>query len=142
MTTTPTIAARVGRHRPAGLQAGGAQKGKGQNMTKHTSIAIRGDDLYNRIDAQTDEQWRDVMRWDSESGLIERLEDRIKVEDDDELLYDLLDHLDQIELDKMTDTWWVVSWPEHVITPSYDSDARYTPMGEFDAIAEADEVFG
>jgi hypothetical protein len=39
--------------------------------------------------------------------------------------------------------WYVVSWPEHILTPQYNGDANYAgPFSRDEAIDRADEVYG
>jgi hypothetical protein len=47
------------------------------------------------------------------------------------------------EMDAAGDGWWLVSWPEHVISPRYNGDAMYSACeDESDARDNAETVYG
>jgi len=65
----------------------------------------------------------------------ENLEARIFTDSDDFLVSDALDIEDEDwNRDEHVGKWVLVSWPEHVINPRYNSDATYC---EFDSLEDA-----
>jgi len=121
-------------------------------MPNHTSVAMSGEDLLVFIDRDTDTNWREVLGWDSTFGLLEDLESvarsHIDEIDDRKLgiadrFYSILDDLDNHEAESASALWWVISWPKHVITPRYNSDANYQSYATKDEAEEnADEMYG
>lgn len=79
---------------------------------RHPTMAISGNDLLNAIDSHTDTPWHDVIGCYEEEKSI------------------------------VLDSWFVVSWPDHVVYPLYNSDAHYCMMNETDARNESDLVYG
>lgn len=105
---------------------------------RHQSVAIRGDELYGKVFTQTDADWRCVIGVDSEE--LDRIDEigsptREQLEERDKIEANLIKALDQ--------TWWLVSWPDHVICPRFNGDANYRRCSsEQDARESADAVYG
>jgi len=115
-------------------------------MTKHTSIAISGRDLIDRLFSDTDEPWREVIDWDSDEldalEALQRQQDSIEGVDWN-VIEGIVLRIEEREMQAVREKWWVVSWPEFVTTPRYNSDATYHEVSEKStAVEQADEVYG
>lgn len=105
---------------------------------RHQSVAIRGDELYGKVFTQTDADWRYVMGVDSPE--LDRLDEigsptPEQIEERDKIEKELIKSLNK--------TWWLVSWPEHVVCPRFNGDANYRQCsGEQSARESADVVYG
>ena len=113
-------------------------------MPKHNPTAIQFEDLYARVENDTDTPWRDVLGLNHAEldALERRLRDRDNQDDDLDEKWEAADANYRAEL---AGSWWVVMWPEHVVTPRYNSDASYHRVeSKQDAIdyRECAEVFG
>jgi hypothetical protein len=100
---------------------------------KHAIVAISGDDLLDRFFADIDEFW---AWFDAGPGLNPK--DVPSGSEYDEG-YDIARTAFN---NRIRATWWLVSWPEHIRNPRYDSNASYYPTTEADAREQADEVYG
>ena len=86
---------------------------------KHKPILIKGNDLYNRLFSDSD--WHEPELADALSLPTKR----------DEEGFELVDWTDA-----SLKAWWKVTWPEHVVSASFDSDATYSEIRpeDFDVI--------
>lgn len=105
-------------------------------MSKHPTLAISGDDLLSRVSRDSDTPWRDVIGWNCEA--LDRLE---AVADPTPEQERERDELDFAQRQQVADRWWIVSWPNHVIVPRFNSDASYHHGDEAEARANADECY-
>lgn len=106
-------------------------------MPKHKSVAIKGDDLLDRVFAENDTPWRDVLRWNCRE-----LDDLEAIGSPTEDQLDKIEELDRRERMAVCKKWWLVKWPEHVISPRYNSDASYLHSdSESEARSAADLVY-
>lgn len=90
---------------------------------RHEPETLTLADIINSIGFHSDELWYDIVGVEIE-GLAEAIENG---EGDD------FDHASELEtdyIDAHKNDKYLVSWPEHVITPRYDSDASYQLTGE------------
>lgn len=107
-------------------------------MTTHNSVAISGHDLLGRVMSASDTPWRDVIGWNCDQ--LDRLEAIAEPTEDEE---SLRDKLDSDEKAAVRFAWFVVSWPEHVLAPRFNSDATYhLCASEANARESADAVYG
>jgi hypothetical protein len=104
---------------------------------KHKTIAIQGSDLLARISADSDSPWRDVLRWNCA-----RLDELEAISEPTEAEQAECDRLDAEQREQVASMWWVVSWPDHVTRPRFNSDATYLQCrSESEARREADCVY-
>lgn len=87
---------------------------------RHKSVSISGDDMLNRIDSDTDTPWRDVIGWNCA-----RLDELEAISDPTPEQEAERDAVEAAQVSKVAAMWWSVSWPEHVTTPRFNSDAMY-----------------
>lgn len=105
---------------------------------KHQTVAISGKDLLNRVFLDSDAGWRDVIGWNcDELDQLESLSDMTAAQ---EARRDQLDSECRKEVESF---WFVASWPNHVVTPRYNSDGTYASFNnEERARSESDRVYG
>lgn len=93
--------------------------------------------------------WREVIGWDSPEldalDELQRMEDEIS--DSFSLDFDAIGsvaaRIEEEEIDKVRALWWVVSWPEGVTTPRYNTDATYAECAsKAEALEIADGEYG
>lgn len=85
---------------------------------KHKPVLIKGTDLYNRLFSDSD--WHEP-----------ELADTLCLETNtDAEGFEAVDWTD-----RALTAWWIVTWPEHVTSPSYNGDATYSLIRsqDFDA---------
>ena len=84
---------------------------------KHKPVLIKGTDLYNRLFSDSD--WHEP-----------ELADALGLETKQVEGVDLVNWTPEA-----CDAWWIVRWPEHVTSPSYNEDATYGQIRpqDFDA---------
>ena len=116
-------------------------------MSKHKTIAIRGDDLWANVFNDSDGLWREVICYDPPgrhyAEFVDALDALAMMQDSTQAIIDERDRLDHKMRDDIANKWFVVSWPSHVLSPKYNSDADYgAPVTEADARADADAVYG
>lgn len=104
---------------------------------KHKSVAISFSDLFNRIESDTDTPATDVMGIEPDEGY-----------ENEEFIGDPVASYGESMFGPKTyleikDKWFSVSWPEHVTTPRYNSDAFISgPCSREEAIEDADLIYG
>jgi len=87
---------------------------------KHKPMLIKGNDLYNRLFSDSD--WHEP-----------ELADALGLETKQVEGVDLVNWTPEA-----CDAWWKVTWPEHVVSASFDSDATYSEIRpeDFDVIVK------
>ena len=106
-------------------------------MSKHLSVAISGSDLLERVYGDSDTPWRDVIGWNCAE--LDSLESLANPTDEQA---ERMSELDQQQRQIVAGKWWIVSWPDHVTKPGYNSDANYSHSdSEAEAIREAESVY-
>lgn len=115
---------------------------------KHKSVAIAFEDLLARVLEGSDSKWRAVLGVNHER--LDEIErdlaaiSRGDVDDgDEEGLLEEANNLDAKLILSLTGSWWIVSWPDHVVVPRYNSDANYRQVsGCEEAVQFADLEYG
>lgn len=87
-------------------------------MTKHESEIVTLADIINGVDERSSDQWYEIMGIEID-GLVEANENG---EADD---FELANEIEAGYIRKHENDTYRVSWPEHVKSPRYDSDASY-----------------
>lgn len=109
---------------------------------KHGSMAIPFDKLMEMIDHHSDDPWYTVIGYDDDELDAAEFE-RDRVSGRRGLEEEAAERLQEAEgccIASLEGQWFVVTWPEHVTTPRYNSDATYHgPMTKAEAIEWADE---
>jgi len=112
---------------------------------KHRTVAIRFDDLYERLNADTDTTWRETMALNDDAcdALDARWREAKELDAAaEEKLLEKLDTADADLRERLAGTWWCVCWPEHVLSPEYNSDAGYHGPCSSAEECRADCVYG
>lgn len=109
---------------------------------KHKSVAISFDDLFTRVDRDTDTPMNETIGIETDwefLGIDDPMEQIRNYNDlnSGQAIFGLGCY------ERLKDSWFCVSWPEHVLTPVYNSDAYYSgPMTREEAVSDADLIYG
>jgi hypothetical protein len=93
-------------------------------MAKHKDELHKLSDILNYIDMHTDECWIDVMGIDIE-GYNEAESDWVESNGENEDAREKMLKLREDFAKAHANDIYLVSWPEHVTTPRFNSDAWY-----------------
>ncbi len=113
---------------------------------KHLSMANPADKLIEMVERHTDTPWDEVIEFADDELDAARAEVwRASLDSNPEAAAEAHDRLEEAETGcyfSLEGQWYVVTWPEHVTTPRYNSDATYHgPMAKAEAVEWAYECW-
>lgn len=107
-------------------------------MSKHPSVAIRGDQLLVLIERACATSWRKLLGVSND-----RLDELEQLPTWTAEQTNEYTDLDVIERARAMRHWWIVTWPDLVTVRRYNGDASYRWCdSEAAARAKADSVYG
>lgn len=103
---------------------------------RHKSVAISFENLFNRIDLDTDTPIDEVLEIETDSERDDIPEEVYSDKSYGDELFGPVTH------SELKGKWFSVQWPEHVTTPRFNSDAYYSaPCTKEEAIESSDTQY-